>query len=143
MRLFIGDQEWGTLAWSALIPCLPIFDDFSPSPPHPQTSEHRCYSHGGHQCDGVGFPVFVVRQFVVASILEQLWSSDGNLQENRFCSALKIFPVASSDGRGFELGLGTSTPPLPFKRPHLPTNRDHTALNKRHIGGSRYAPGTL
>ena len=29
----------------------------------------------------------------------------------------------------------TSTPQLPFKRPHIPTNRDHKALNRGTLGG--------
>ena len=35
---------------------------------------------------------------------------------------------------------GTSTPQLPFKRPHIPTNRDHKALNRGTLGWSRYIP---
>ena len=35
----------------------------------------------------------------------------------------------------------TSTPQLPFKRPHIPSNRDHKALNRAALGGPRDPQG--
>ena len=56
-------------------------------------------------------------------------------------------PIGLAESRGLAFNLdqlwlvlglkttSTSTPQLPFKRPHTPTKRDHKALNRGTLGG--------